>query len=118
MKRLFLVLLLLLNFLFVWMPTTQAAPAEDHTLAIRWQPGFCETKPKKIECRGQTVDRFDGQNSALHGLWPEASYCSVSSAIVATDEQKHWDKLPEVELTSATRKASSLWQRCREEDSG
>jgi ribonuclease T2 len=105
MKRFLLILLLLLNFLFYWTPAAQASQAEDYTLAIRWQPGFCETKPKKIECRGQTADRFDGQNFTLHGLWPEESYCGVSPEVVATDEQKHWDKLPEIELTSATRKA-------------
>jgi ribonuclease T2 len=103
MKRIFLILLLLLNFMFCWISPAQAAA--DYTLAIRWQPSFCETKPKKIECRGQTDDRFDGQNFTLHGLWPKSSYCGVDPAIIAIDEKSYWDKLPPIELSNTTRKS-------------
>ena len=52
----------------------------DMVLAISWQAGFCETRPRLPECRSQTNKRYDANHFALHGLWPQPgnlAYCDV-----------------------------------------
>lgn len=74
-------------------------------LAASWQPGFCETKPDKAECRTQSADRFDASHFVLHGLWPQPrsrSYCDVGKAAIADDKAGRWAQLPEVTLEAAT----------------
>jgi ribonuclease T2 len=83
--------------------TAQAAN-KSYALAISWQPAFCETKPNKLECQTSTPNRFDATHFTLHGLWPETgTYCGVSRADKSNDASNRWDKLPAVNLTSATR---------------
>ena len=41
----------------------------DMVLAVSWQPGFCETRPRLPECRSQKKSRYDATHFALHGLW-------------------------------------------------
>jgi ribonuclease T2 len=43
----------------------------ENVLAASWQPGFCATKPDKVECRSQTASRPDAKQFSLHGLWPD-----------------------------------------------
>jgi ribonuclease T2 len=65
-------------------------------LAISWQPGFCETRPKVRECRSQTSDRFDSTHFSLHGLWPQpgsAVYCGVDGPTRSKDKPGQWQKL-------------------------
>ena len=65
-------------------------------LAISWQAGFCETRPRLPECRSQTIDRFDATNFALHGLWPQPrrqSYCGVEDEQVELDKARRWSRL-------------------------
>lgn len=81
-----------------------------YVLALSWQPAFCETKPGKEECATQTADRFDAQNFALHGLWPNVlndpnhrfGYCDLSSDVVAQDKAGQWCGMPPLDLSSAT----------------
>jgi ribonuclease T2 len=83
-----------------------AAQAADrsYTLAISWQPAFCETKPNKLECQTSTPGRFDATHFTLHGLWPEGSaYCGVSRTDKTYDTSNRWNKLPEVNLNNPTR---------------
>lgn len=78
-----------------------------YILAVSWQPGFCETKPDKPECRSQTEDRFDAAHFTLHGLWPQPRknvYCHVDPSDVAKDKGRKWESLPELTLSEATRK--------------
>jgi ribonuclease T2 len=52
----------------------------EYILAVSWQPGFCETRPKRKECAGQTAERYDATHFSLHGLWPmKKSYCGVAA---------------------------------------
>lgn len=84
------------------------AAAEAFVLAVSWQPAFCETRPAVPECRTQTAERFDATNLTLHGLWPEPRgnvYCGVDDRARAADEAGHWDRLPAIGLTTATREA-------------
>lgn len=86
-------------------PPTQPS-VEDFILAVSWQPGFCETRPSKPECRSQTEDRFDASSFSLHGLWPQPrsnAYCNVASRIVATDKAGRWHDLPALALEDTTR---------------
>ena len=90
-------------------PGKQAPAGKQPTqnvLTVSWQPAFCETKPDKVECRTQTVDRFDASNFTLHGLWPQPrrmAYCNVGKTDIANDKDGRWDQLPEVSLEPPTR---------------
>lgn len=78
----------------------------DYILAISWQPGFCETKPDKPECRTQTEERYDASHFTLHGLWPQPrgnEYCNVAAAEVSKDKNKRWSELTELALDADTR---------------
>lgn len=82
------------------------ASSEHYILAVSWQPGFCETRPSKPECRSQSKDRFDASNFTLHGLWPQPRnniYCNVAPKIVATDKDKKWGDLAPLVLEDKTR---------------
>ena len=91
-------------------PQEMAPQAASYVLAISWQPAFCETAPRKPECRSQTANRYDASNFALHGLWPQPRsqvYCGVNVATVETDKQGRWHDLPWYHLED------DLWQRLR-----
>lgn len=84
------------------------AATDSYVLAISWQPAFCESRPDTPECRSQTAERFDALHFALHGLWPEPRgnvYCGVEPGVRASDEARHWDRLPAIGLTTGTREA-------------
>jgi ribonuclease T2 len=83
---------------------TAHAAERSYTLAISWQPAFCETKPNKLECQTSTPTRFDATHFTLHGLWPEGSaYCGVSRTDKTYDTSNRWNKLPAVNLNNSTR---------------
>lgn len=46
------------------------------TLALSWQPAYCEIESDKTECQTQGPDRYDSTNFSLHGLWPVGTYCT------------------------------------------
>ncbi|QDY99350.1 ribonuclease [Nitratireductor mangrovi] len=85
-------------------PRTKQAPARRKTelvLAVNWQPGFCETRPKVRECRSQSAGRYDASHFSLHGLWPQPPgtvYCGVPERLVETDRSGSWRSLPELGL--------------------
>lgn len=85
----------------------QAAPhkaaGSQYILAISWEPAFCEGADGKPECRSQSASRADASRFSLHGLWPDDEYCGVSGRDEATDKGGDWDKLPWVDLSSATK---------------
>ena len=67
----------------------------EHILAVSWQPGFCETRPNRKECSGQTAKRYDATHFSLHGLWPmKKSYCGVTADMRARDRKGDWLDLP------------------------
>ena len=75
----------------------------DMVLALSWQPGFCETRPRVRECRSQTADRFDASHFSLHGLWPQpgsAVYCGVDSQTQSNDKSRRWEKLGNLGLSA------------------
>jgi len=90
-------------------PLTAAKPsgsvAPTHfVLSISWEPGFCAGHDSKTECAAETPTSFDATHFTLHGLWPDPrEYCGVASADIAADKAGHWDALPAVDLTDATR---------------
>lgn len=84
--------------------------AASYVLAISWQPAFCETAPRKPECRSQTAERYDATHFALHGLWPQPrseSYCDVDEATLELDKRGRWHDLPWDRLDD------DLWRRLR-----
>ncbi|MGB7287389.1 MAG: ribonuclease [Salaquimonas sp.] len=79
----------------------------QYVLAFSWQPAFCETAPKKQECKSQTSTRYDATNFSLHGLWPQPGsniYCGVSDAEIAMDKKGRWRDL------STGRINESVWR--------
>lgn len=85
-------------------PTEGEAP--DYVLAFSWQPAFCETRPRKKECRTQHADRFDAVHFSLHGLWPQPRsqvYCEVPKSEIDLDKQGKWRQLQPLELTQESR---------------
>ncbi len=75
----------------------------EYILAVSWQPGFCETRPNRKECAGQTADRFDATHFSLHGLWPvKKSYCGVAADILARDKKGNWLDLPQLAMAQDT----------------
>ena len=88
--------------------TSQNSSSPEFLLAISWQPAFCQTHQKKAECQSQDQSRYDADHFTLHGLWPQPEsniYCHTSDANKHWDEQNRWDRLPQPELSPATRKA-------------
>ncbi len=75
----------LASLLFL-LPSAVRAYDGPMTLAITWQPAFCEGRSRLPECRSQRAGRFDTQNFTLHGLWPgprgvEYCGCPPTSAV-------------------------------------
>ena len=68
----------------------------EMVLAVSWQPGFCETRPRLPECRSQKKERYDATHFALHGLWPQPrseAYCGVSEDERRKSTQRQWSRL-------------------------
>ena len=62
----------------------------------------------KTECKAQTASSYEASHFSLHGLWPQPRrnvFCGVDAATAALDDQHQWDKLPEPNLTPATKAA-------------
>lgn len=77
--------------------------AQKYTLALSWQPGFCETHGDKAECQEQTATSYDASNFTLHGLWPDKlEYCNVSASNIKNDKTGNWKDLPTVEVDGET----------------
>ncbi|WP_275783549.1 ribonuclease T2 family protein [Pararhizobium gei] len=75
----------------------------DYILAVSWQPGFCETRPKRKECAAQAGAQRDATHFSLHGLWPmKKSYCGVAADIKARDRKGGWTELPQLAMTTET----------------
>lgn len=62
--------ILLAAVCFWAVPARADEKPRDVTLALSWQPAFCEGRTSKPECRLQTATRWDARHLALHGLWP------------------------------------------------
>lgn len=84
-----------------------------HTLALSWQPAFCESRTGqgKAECKSQTPQRPDAGRLSLHGLWPQHDdYCGVPAETVCLDhDPSRWPELPKVDLTPALRSRLEAW---------
>lgn len=90
--------------------TEVSGKGQNYVLAFSWQPAFCETAPRKRECKTQTKKRFDATHFTLHGLWPQPGsniYCGVSDAEIALDKKGRWRQL-DVERIS-----QSLWDQLK-----
>lgn len=80
-------------------------------LAFSWQPAFCETAPKKRECRSQTAERYDARYFSLHGLWPQPGsniYCDVDQAQIKADKAGKWGTLKTARIDEA------IWQKLKQ----
>ena len=103
--------LLLLAAVLASTPAVAAGQFDSYTLALSWEPAFCESKPSASECASESPGRFDAANLILHGLWPDRSggagrevgYCGVDAATREFDRSAAWCRLPEPALSEATR---------------
>ncbi len=50
---------------------SQSKVSTDNLLAISWQNAFCETHPKRRECRNVKPEEYTATHFTLHGLWPQ-----------------------------------------------
>lgn len=81
----------------------------QYVFAFSWHPAFCETAPRKPECRDQ--QKGSRGRFSLHGLWPQPGsniYCGVSAAEMETDKSGNWRAL------DVPRIAEPVWQKLRE----
>lgn len=86
-------------------PPPVKAASLAYVLALSWQPAFCETNPRKPECRWQTGSRHDANYLSLHGLWPQPSsleYCNLPPDVRAAGEGGRWKDIPPVALSLST----------------
>ncbi|HFC92209.1 MAG TPA: ribonuclease [Leucothrix mucor] len=84
-------------------PTARRIASDEYLLALSWQPSFCETHKRKLECKTLTSTRFDAGHLVLHGLWPQPrnnAYCGVSIKDKAIDRRKRWDLLKPLKLST------------------
>ena len=73
-------------------------------LALSWQTGFCETRPRLRECKSQKEGRYDVVHFSLHGLWPQPrrnSYCGVNESDINKDKKRRCKRLADLELPAA-----------------
>ncbi|MCB1457643.1 MAG: ribonuclease [Nitratireductor sp.] len=90
-------------------PADSASP-QAYVLALSWQPAFCETAPRKRECRSQMPGRADARQFSLHGLWPQPGsrvYCGVDPSVIARDKSGRWRDIP------MQRIETEIWNRLR-----
>lgn len=88
-------------------PSQNQPRGAAYILAVNWQPAFCETAPRKTECRNQRPNSFETLNFSLHGLWPQprdAEYCNVSNRDRYASQDGRWRDLPPLDLTIAQRR--------------
>jgi ribonuclease T2 len=93
-------------------PSAQAgAPSDSYVLALSWQPAFCETAPRRGECRSQTPSRPDARQFSLHGLWPQPgnrAWCTDDARSVEADKDGRWRDI------AIERLDEPLWRRLQE----
>ena len=86
-----------------------------YTLALSWQPAFCESKPNKLECQSQHEGQFYAEHFTLHGLWPNVQgdkrhtyeYCQMSKSLIKQYKRKRWCNLPKLDLSKQVREQLS-----------
>jgi len=72
-------------------------------LVLSWHNTFCETHPRKQECR--TDKQTDPGHLVLHGLWPQPrsnTYCNVPRKVIAADKHHQWRRLPTIDTEPET----------------
>jgi ribonuclease T2 len=78
-----------------------AGQFDSYVFSLEWTAAFCEGKPGLPECSNMS-GRFDAQNLALHGLWPDKNndashsygYCGVDPKIQSLDKAATWCQMP------------------------
>jgi len=88
-------------------PQEPRTRGQQYVLAVNWQPAFCETSPRKPECRDQSADSFEATNFTLHGLWPQPrsnEFCGVSEDDRWASENGDWQALPALRLSAGLRR--------------
>lgn len=83
---------------------SKAKPGK-YLLALSWTPTFCESRPKKKECRSLSENRYDATHLSLHGLWPQPranAYCGVSNTDKSIDRNRRWHLLEPLKLSHET----------------
>jgi ribonuclease T2 len=83
---------------------TDAAARKPTLLVLSWHNAFCETHPRKEECRTPTHAEGSG-HLVLHGLWPQPrsrTYCNVPKKIIAKDKHHQWRALPTIDTEPQT----------------
>ncbi|URK87410.1 hypothetical protein LP421_29015 [Rhizobium sp. RCAM05350] len=75
----------------------------EYIFAVSWQPGFCETRPKRRECAGQTSERYDATH--FFPAWPVADEEKLLRCICGyqrRDRKGDWLELPQLAMAEET----------------
>ncbi len=86
-------------------PSIVPARAQHMSLAVGWEPAFCDKHSDKNECHDLTGNSFAGTHLSLHGLWPQrrgTQYCNVPANLEQVDRDHNWGGLPEPDLSANT----------------
>lgn len=86
--------------------TSIPGPSAGLTLALDWQPAFCEQRPDHVECVAPTS--YYATHFSLQGLYSRIrgnEYCGVGPAIIEIDQSSKWPQLPSVDISSTLRSA-------------
>lgn len=87
----------------------------DFTLALSWQPAFCEINRDRMECRREQPEQWGARHFVLHGLWPNVdrnrdgridsddNYCLDESERTVV-QRTNWRNLPPVHLPDNLRR--------------
>lgn len=85
--------------------------SNKNLLALSWHNAFCETHRHKKECKRGLLSimkpKYHERHFVLHGLWPQPknkTYCKVDRKYITMDRYKHWNKIPDIGLSSETKK--------------
>jgi len=87
-----------------------AGQFDSYVFSLEWTAAFCEGKSSLPECSSMTSGRFDANNLALHGLWPDKNsdashsygYCGVDARTQSLDRGATWCQMPDIGLSGAT----------------
>lgn len=86
-----------------------AGQFDSYVFSLEWTAAFCEGKSGLPECTSMTSGRFDANNLALHGLWPDKNndsshsygYCGVDAKTQSLDRGATWCQMPALNLSGA-----------------
>ncbi|MGL5743130.1 MAG: ribonuclease T2 family protein [Legionella sp.] len=82
---------------------THAGMSDSYVLALRLQPGFCQTygyEAGKTECRNLPSNSYQAKHLTLHGLWPNQNACGQRYGFCGVEQKTNHCAYSPLELSS------------------